>query len=73
MPGAAGASYAPGAKKPQRGDVGIRNLTTEPLAHMLRLEPALLEPAAQRRRELRVDQEAHQAACTTLWSTARAP
>lgn len=43
-------------------DVGVGSLRAQPLRHMLRLEAPLAEPAAQRRRELRVDEEAHQAA-----------
>lgn len=47
------------------GDLRIRGLAAEPLDDVLRLMPASLEPAAQSRRKLRVNEETHQAACTT--------
>jgi len=44
------------------GDLGVRRLSAQPLRHMLGFEAPLPEPVAQRRRELGVDQETHQAA-----------
>lgn len=52
---------------------GVGRLAAQSGADMGGDQAALRKPSAQGGRQLRVDQQAHQAAWTTVWSTARAP
>ena len=47
-------------------DDGVGRLAAQLDADMLCDQSALLKPSAQSRWQLRVDQKAHQAACTTV-------
>jgi hypothetical protein len=47
------------------GDLTIRGLAAEHVANMFGRVPAIFEPAAQGLRQLGVDQQPPQAACTT--------